>query len=443
VMMTAGVAAGGKSNQGGAGANGGVSTTGGVNVNGGTLAGGGTEPNGGTASAGTTSGSGGSSAAGMPSDAGAAGMASEQGGAPNPGAGGAAGDTTSPGLGGEGGGGIIGCGGKPLGWAQHPANVMFLIDRSGTMFDPNSKPWVTVRDAALPVIDAYDNVRKVGFLSMTGEIGTCPLFDEVLPALGSYSAIASKYNALAKPTKGESPFMLALNEAGQQMLGAYEGSAYVIMVIDGEPDYCNDGDDLCPIDSVVARIQALKASGITTLIAGLPIYQGADAAVCSAALQSYANAGAGLPVASVGDTVQNIYFRCNSGSAVAPSWKAEFNASGKLANQALGSYSASPGSAPYTSLDPSDAAGMTTKFQDLFARTRSCSFDAQGGEVVLGAEASGVVKIDAQVVPHGAQNGWSMSSSSVLTLNGSACQTWRSSTTSAVSVGFPCDAVKN
>ncbi len=62
--------------------------------------------------------------------------------------------------------------------------------------------------------------------------------------------------------------MLALARAKELLQAGPTGPRFVILVVDGNPDYCNDGDNLCPVDSTVARIQLLKAAGITTLVAG-------------------------------------------------------------------------------------------------------------------------------------------------------------------------------
>jgi hypothetical protein len=390
-----------------------------------------------------------SGAGGGTSQAGEGGMAtagdagSGNGGANEAGMGGdtsaQAGATGEAGETGQGGSGDVGCGGKSLGWQARASSVMFLMDRSGTMFDLASQPWLAVRDAALPVIDAYDGSENIGFMPVAGEIGACPITDDVAPAPGNYPLIAAKYNALVKPTKGEAPFTLALTRAQQLLVAAPAGEAFVIMVIDGQPDFCGDGNDLCPIDSVVARIQTLKAAGITTLVAGLPIYVGADTGLYAAALQSYANAGAGLPVASAGATAQDIYFQCEG----VPAWKAELVSSGKPAQQALGSYSASPGAASVTALNPADAAGMTAAFSQLFARTHSCSFETHDGKVVLGSASSGVVKLDGVPVSYDATNGWHMKSDTVVELVGGACDTLRATPAAAITIDFPCGAVTN
>lgn len=437
----AGKDTGGSSNPSGGMNTSGANATGGLN----TTAGASGSSVGGAA-AGTNSGSGGSAVSqagegGVPA-VGEAGAAS--GGASE---GGMAGDTSSQagatgdaGETGQGGSGDVGCNGAPLAWQARKSNVMLLMDRSGTMFDVAPTPWASVRDAALPVIDAYDGAQNIGFMAVTGELATCPLLDEVAPAPSNYAPIAAKYNALGKPVKGESPYMLALTRA-QQLLAAAPagGEPFVIMVIDGQPDYCGDGNDLCPIDSVVARIQALKTAGVTTLVAALPIYTGADTALYASALQSYANAGAGLPAASAGATVQNVYFQCTSSAG----WNAEFVASGKPAQQALGTYSASPGSAPITSLNPLDAPGMATAFSQLFTRTQSCSFEATNGKVVLASASSGVVKLGAATLDYEGANGWRMKSDTVVELLGSACDTLRATPATSVSIAFPCGAVTN
>jgi hypothetical protein len=455
-------------------ANGGASSGNGGQQSGGSNPGGGMDATGG-ATAGTTSGSGGSAAgsggsAGNGGNAGTAGNGGNAGTAGNGGMAGTGGTTAGTGgttagssgnagsssvggagdggagdggmggdsgSGGEGGGSDGGsCEGTGLSWAPHPSNVMLLVDRSGTMFDPNNQPWAGVRDTLLPVVDAYDKAENIGFLSMTGEFASCPLFDEVAPAASNYTAIAAKYNALVKPTKGESPFALALSRAKVLLEAAPAAEKFVILVIDGQPDYCDDGNSLCPIDSVVARIQLLKAAGITTLVAGLPLTANAvgDAAVYASALQAYANAGVGQPTTIVGTSVSDVYFQCTSSTG----WNTEFTASGKPVQQALGSYSAPAGTAPYKSLTPSNAASLTTAFNQLFARTQSCTFTATGGKVQLASAATGTVKVGGSSVPYNASNGWQMKSESELELVGSACDALRAAPDVAVSIELPC-----
>ncbi|HEX2875332.1 MAG TPA: vWA domain-containing protein [Polyangiaceae bacterium] len=451
-----GVAAGGTSSGTGGGSSAGSGgSSAGSGGSGGSSAGSGGSSAGSGGSSGSSAGSGGSSAgaggsggssAGSGGNAGSAGEAGSGGNAGasgNAGSGGWAGSAGASGMGGSagtgGGGGTGGtgsCDGKALSWARHPSNVMLLMDRSGTMFDANNQPWAGVRDAVLPVIDAYDEAENVGFLSMTGEFASCPLFDEVAPAANNHAAISAKYNALVKPTKGESPFALALSRAKVLLEAAPAGEKFVILVIDGQPDYCDDGNPLCPIDSVVARVQLLKAAGITTLVAGLPLTVNAvgDANVYAAALQAYANAGVGQPTTIVGTSVSDVYFQCTGSTG----WNTEFTASGKPAQQALGSYEALAGTASFTSLTPANGASLTSAFNQLFARTQSCTFTAAGGKVSLAA--TGTVKVGGNSVPNDATNGWQLKTETELELVGTACEALRAAPDVAVSIDLPCTA---
>jgi hypothetical protein len=364
---------------------------------------------------------------------------------------GAAGETTSAsgsdagGSGGSGGSGQAGTGGssacsvvsvplKPV-----SPKVMFLVDRSSSMFDIDGEPWAAVRDAALPAMDALDSSLDLGFMAITGTFGKCPMLDELAPSAQNYSAIRDAYVALKRPMTGKSPYMLALTRAGELLDAAPgAGKKYVIFVIDGEPDYCNDGDAQCSIDSVVARLQALRQKGITTLVASLPLSTAGGATQYASAQKSYANAGAGLPTAVVGTSPMGVYYGCNFGD---PNWGAEFQASGKPALQALGSYSANPGSAAVTHLDAQSVSSMTTVFRKLFASTKSCVFDLQGSSVALAQASTGIVTLADNALVYAAENGWRMNSATQLELLGGACSSLQAEAEISLQAEFPCAAL--
>ena len=70
---------------------------------------------------------------------------------------------------------------------------------------------------------------------------------------------------------------------------------------DGEQDYCNDGNFVCPTDSMVYHLQELATQGFKTFIFGLPM-KSDDAqqqARYPSVLQAFADAGAGLTVSPV------------------------------------------------------------------------------------------------------------------------------------------------
>jgi hypothetical protein len=79
-------------------------------------------------------------------------------------------------------------------------------------------------------------------------------------------------------------------------------------------------------------LQKLKALNITTMVFGLP--STGDQTTYGSILQSFANAGAGQPVAPVvaaNQTTLDIYNQCfNGGDTNAAGWKAEFATAAKV-----------------------------------------------------------------------------------------------------------------
>jgi len=136
--------------------------------------------------------------------------------------------------------------------------VFILVDRSGSMFD--SMAWEPLRTGTLAVVKELESKVKFGFGAFTGEVGqTCPMFDKVPVALNNSDAIAALYNKLGKPQKGETPTAKVLSQV-RDILRAETGPGekYILFVTDGEPDYCDDPNPICPVDSVVAALQALS-----------------------------------------------------------------------------------------------------------------------------------------------------------------------------------------
>jgi hypothetical protein len=337
--------------------------------------------------------------------------------------------------------------------------VMLLVDRSGTMFDQEGNPWNTLRDGVLPVVKDLNEQVRFGFISITGEqqAGMCPLLDEVPPADKNYEAVAAKYTALMRPTKGESPGMLGLKQA-YDMLAAdmTPGDKYILFVTDGEQDYCGDGNHLCPTDSVVYWLQKLKALNVTTMVFGLPLSQSGDQLSYGAILQAFANAGAGQPVTPVLDntsqTATAIWDQCNPGGDMnAAGWKAEFTAAAKVDDLAtadidesktLGNYSTTSGTAKVFKPDPTDQMALAEQFRQVLAGVKSCSFDI-GGDIQVVQELLGEahVYIEGVEVPLDltATNGWHMPTETQIELVGDACTNWRMPEKNKITWDFPCE----
>src|SRR5690606_35675187 len=151
--------------------------------------------------------------------------------------------------------------------------VYLLVDRSGTMFDlidNNVSAWTALRGGVLDVMRELEGSVRFGFAAFSGaNIGaqTCDLqVPAVPPKLNNYADIAALYEPLEGPSGAQqkgTPTALAIEEIAQQLRAdtATIGDKYILFVTDGEPDYCDDGNQLCPPDSVVGLLQRL-ASGV-------------------------------------------------------------------------------------------------------------------------------------------------------------------------------------
>ena len=153
--------------------------------------------------------------------------------------------------------------------------VFVLVDRSGSMFTPDPATqiaaWEPLKTGVLQVIQALQHDIRFGFGAFTGEQNsTCPLFDRVDASLDNYDKIAALYQSLNRPIKGETPTMRVLSQVKDILArDPTDGEKQILFVTDGEPDYCADGNVLCPVDSVIAQLQLLAKAGFKTFVFGL------------------------------------------------------------------------------------------------------------------------------------------------------------------------------
>ncbi|HEY4012876.1 MAG TPA: hypothetical protein VGM06_06045 [Polyangiaceae bacterium] len=353
--------------------------------------------------------------------------------------------------------------------------VYVLVDRSGSMFQQVAGPeggttdeWDPLRTATLAVIQGLQSQVAFGFSSYTGinpntTPNMCPILTPVPVAVNNYTAIDTVYAPLGMPAfKAETPAEMALEQTGLALTQAsaqlaaqadagtlmvnggvaQPGAQYILFVTDGETDFCDDGDPVCPADAVTAEIQKLNMQGVTTLILGIASDQ---SNISAPVLQSFANAGAGLPAlappnGSAGAPLAptDIYNQCNSVAG----WHTLFTAAGLQMNQALGTYAPSTTTnAAVFSPSATDVNDLTNQIGSALAGVKSCSFDLQGKiKVDLANASEGSVMIDGVSIPFDATNGWTMSSATQLDLVGTACNTWRS-TGKDIKFKFPCDVI--
>jgi hypothetical protein len=348
--------------------------------------------------------------------------------------------------------------------------VYVMVDRSGSMFDCISTTnqvepscatkadtsWTKLKDATLTVISSLQAQVRFGFAAFTGtnpaSSGTCPMIDQVDPALNNSAPIATLYNSLPfqpetteQGKKFETPARQSLDLIGAKLLADVSpGDKYILFVTDGQPDYCDDANSLCAPDSVVAGLQILKTKGITTIVMGL---QSAVNDLPAGILQAFANAGAGE--ATVAPLKANLdsfafYDQCNGVAG----WHADLLTSGKTAERGvtLGTYAAAAGpTKPYTP-NVADQTTIVNQLSTALSGVKSCTFDlsnvnGQSIKVDLNELDQASISIMGSKIAQDATNGWSMASPTQLVLNGTACETWRMPNISDIAFNFPCKTI--
>jgi hypothetical protein len=298
-------------------------------------------------------------------------------------------------------------------FAPQIPTVFVLVDRSSSMFERSY--WEPLKGGVLAVVEELQNDIRFGFTTYTGAQGMmCPELTTIVPAMkGNYDTIKKTYDAITKPNyKAETPTSLALTEVTKTLMKEPMGAKYIVLVTDGEPDFCDDPNVTCSRDAVVAAAQAAYAQGVGTFIFSV----GGD--VDRAHLGDVANAGTGQPVE---DRQMAVHYQCPNSMAT---------------------YSPMSGNAPFFEPDVNDRAALVAALTSTIAGVRSCIFDLQGKvQINLSMQDQGVVDVEGQRVPYGAPDGYRMNSQTQLELLGAACERLKKPETKHVSIDFPCEAV--
>jgi len=327
--------------------------------------------------------------------------------------------------------------------------VFILVDRSGSMFSPNNGvvSWPVLKTGVLDVVKQLQAQIRFGFGTVAGQMGgTCPVFEPVAPALSNYDAISAAYLPMDRLPggPGETPVIETLPLVADVLTkDTGQGDKYILFVTDGEPDFCDNGEAACPVDTVVERLQKLSTQGINTVVFGLP---SGESPISTGTLQAFANAGAGQPVALPFSTktAQDVCYACQGVTG----WKAEWATVGGTPDcqtpmkQVLGTYSPTAGNATVYHPDPADQAALTAQIASVVSGIKSCTFDLGGKiSVNLGLLSEAGVSIEGQAVPLSMTDGWRMNTDTQLELVGSACSTWRKPENTHIAFDFPCDII--
>ena len=336
-------------------------------------------------------------------------------------------------------------------------NVLVFVDGSGSMFDvaadlPNGR-WGALRTALLPVIMNLQDQVNFGLAIFSGVMPTeCPIFQTVAIGPSNYNAIMAAYPggrlrpaavALETPLSQSLPLIPPLFAAAPKT-----GPSYILFATDGEPDFCNNGNVVCPVDAAIAGIKDLSAQGITTIVMGLT--SNLISGTCPQVLEGYANAGAGVAIAN--PCPGHISSQECSGEQ---GWKDVAARLSRPITAPLVDYAATGGGAKVYSPNVADQTSLTNTLASLFSGVKSCTFD-------LGNLNGSAIRVDtsqlnkAQVlienvtVPLNDGNGWRINcvpagdpacKPSQLELTGSACTGWRMPNVQNITFNFPCEII--
>jgi hypothetical protein len=331
--------------------------------------------------------------------------------------------------------------------------VFILVDRSTSMWD--NMFWNPLRDGVLEVVSRVHEDVRLGLATFTGQGNTCPLDLEDVGIIdkNNYAAIEAFYTPIMHPgVATETPTPAALKKA-QEILktdnAAFPGPKFILLVTDGNPDYCDSGAVECRADVTVRILQDLKADTavpIHTFVVALP-----DPGIDQQWLTAFANAGAGQAVAAPRETE----FCDDILPASAPLFP-ELDPT----VWPQGTYGAAMGPEKPYNVDPAQQDQLVSEITGLIAGVKSCIFDltdATGQEVISiaeGKEAQGTVFIKTAASPDPGEpqtydaaglNGWKVNridgAADQIELVGSACELLRNPETLGIEFGFPCEII--
>jgi len=197
-------------------------------------------------------------------------------------------------------------------------------------------------------------------------------------------------------------------------------------VTDGNPNTCAALDPQCGSDESIKAVQDAKAMGIGTFAIGIGGILVAANSGCEPAwgrcgalhLQDLANAGQGLPVQAPPDQLR--YQACTPTQMLAATYATALE---------------TPGTAPF--FTAANATELETAIKGLLNSVVSCTYDMNA--TVVGNAALGTVKVNGMDVPYNDPNGWRLEDNKVqITLQGSACDSFKATAGSKLFVSFPC-----
>lgn len=301
--------------------------------------------------------------------------------------------------GGAGAGGEDACAEVQISFEQQTPTVVLLIDQSGSMdadFGTGDR-WTSVYDALLDPVDGVVAKLQGGvrfgmtlYTSAGGnDGGTCPMLQEVNPALDNYEALNTLYSG--NSPQGDTPTGESLTPVADLLAADLEpGPKVIVLATDGEPDSCAVPNPQEGQPEATAGAEYAYLLGVETYVISV------GGQVSAEHLQHMANAGVGLPI----DGNQNAPY--------------------------------------YEALDPQS---LVDHFETIINGVRDCVLTLEG-EIDPDLANQGTVMLDSEKLGYNHPDGWKVNSSTEIELVGAACDAIQSGD-HAIDVSFPCGAVIN
>lgn len=293
------------------------------------------------------------------------------------------------------------CATVEVGAARVIPNVMFVVDRSGSMdsnFGGGRTRWQASKDAIIGRTGTAPDQGVVGQLQSTVRFGlqtysascTTPLRGTAgsrTMQLNNYSNINSFFRP--EVTSGTTPTFEALQATYNQIIASPppDGPPFVVLVTDGEPNGCAAN----PRAAVVNEVRRGFTNGIRTFVISV------GTGVAASHLQDIANAGVGV-------------------ASGAPYWVA------------------------------TDPSGLVTAVNTIVVGTRSCEMDVSG-EIDADVACFGEVRLDSTLLmcndpdtttSCAGRQGWRRVDSDTIELCGTACNTLLTNPDATLTGQFPC-----
>jgi hypothetical protein len=176
-------------------------------------------------------------------------------------------------------------GGQRFTLTTTPADVLFVVDRSGSMnlrtLDGTSR-WNALVSAVRAVLPALDTSLFMGLVIFPDPDACSVPLSPVVPIVAPSASVIASYLAARGPS-GATPTLAALQTA-ERYMGAYSTTRrrFIVLATDGEPN-CTSS-----LSEVVARIASIRTRlNVETFVLGIP---GTDLSLY-AALNAMAQAG--------------------------------------------------------------------------------------------------------------------------------------------------------